>query len=589
MKKSLICLLVLVSAVIFRIDYAAASVQDFTITNFKADYYLDRDSDNHSTLKTIELITVEFPEIDQNHGIERVIPLKFDNHKTDLQIQSIKDEKGLDVNYSTYEQNNNLVLRIGSADVYVHGIVNYVITYTQRDVTKTFANTNSDEFYWDINGEGWSQKFNNVAATLHLGRGLNDALTGGMYCYYGVKGSTNKCDMGKGDNSISTTGVSLGYGENVTISVGFVKGTFNAYQKNLVEWLEQYIFYIELSISIALVAVSSLLKIFKDKSAPGRGVIVPEYLPPKGVDIALSALIDNDSNKWFAATLVDLAVRHKIQIIDSGKKGLFTRDSYKLKLISVDDLSKVERSVVGILFGTTLVVGSEYELKPGSDYWLTSKLKTVFNGVVKKANSDGYYIKNKQIHLIMSIVAGTALVQTALIFWLYMDSMQVFSVLVIGVVGSVICIAIPAASKPLSVKGRELKDYLGGLKMYLNVAEADRIKILQSPQGAERAAVDVGNSEMVLKLYERVLPYAVLFGIEDDWVKVLGRYYEQQNSTPDWYLGTSAFNIATFSSAVSSFTTSAAASSNYSSSSSGGSSGGGFSGGGGGGGGGGGW
>jgi len=84
-------------------------------------------------------------------------------------------------------------------------------------------------------------------------------------------------------------------------------------------------------------------------------------------------------------------------------------------------------------------------------------------------------------------------------------------------------------------------------------------------------------------------PYAILFGIESEWTRVLGKYYEQENVTPDWYVGSTMFNAAVFSSAVSSFSTSAAASSTYTSSSSGGSSGGGFSGGGGGGGGGGGW
>lgn len=589
MKKSLICLLILLSAVIFRVDYAGASAQDFTIKNFKADYYLDRDSDGYSTLKTVESIIAEFPAIDQNHGIERVIPQKYDKHKTNLQIQSIKDENGSDVSYSTYEKNNNLALRIGDADTYVHGTKNYVITYTQRNVTRFFNDTNRDEFYWNINGIGWSQKFNNVEATLHLGNGLNDSLTGDMYCYYGVQGSTKKCAIVKNDDNITTTGVSLNVNENVTIAVGFKGGTFKVYQQTLIEWLEQYIIYIELSVAIILVVASASLKIFKDKSAAGRGIIVPEYLPPKGVDVALSALIKSAASKWFAATLVDLAVKHKLQIVDGGKKGLFGKDTYKLKLIDINDLSEVERSVVEILFGVTLVVGGEYELKPGSDYALTSKLSKIYNSVTKQADSDGYYIKNKQIHLILGIIAGAALAQTALVFWFYIDSTQAFILLIIGMIASLICIAIPAASKPLSGKGRELKDYLDGLEMYIRTAEADRIKILQSPQGADRTPVDVNNSEMILKLYERVLPYAVLFGIEDDWVKVLGSYYERQNSTPDWYLGSSAFNIATFSSAVSSFSASAAASSNYSSSSTGGSGGGGFSGGGGGGGGGGGW
>ena len=92
--------------------------------------------------------------------------------------------------------------------------------------------------------------------------------------------------------------------------------------------------------------------------------------------------------------------------------------------------------------------------------------------------------------------------------------------------------------------------------------------------------------KLLVTLYERVLPYAVLFGQEKEWNKQLGAYYETAGNSPDWYIGQSAFNAAVFSSAMSSF--SQASASSYSSSGSG-SSGGGFSGGGGGGGGGGGW
>ena len=145
--------------------------------------------------------------------------------------------------------------------------------------------------------------------------------------------------------------------------------------------------------------------------------------------------------------------------------------------------------------------------------------------------------------------------------------------------------------KPLSTKGRELYDYLKGLELYIKIGEEQRLKVLQSPEGAEKTPVDVNDKTKLVHLYERVLPYAVLFGQEKGWTKALGEYYEQQNTQPDWYVGHAGFNAVIFSSMMSDFSSGAARSSYSapSSSSSGGSSGGGFSGGGGGGGGGGGW
>lgn len=141
---------------------------------------------------------------------------------------------------------------------------------------------------------------------------------------------------------------------------------------------------------------------------------------------------------------------------------------------------------------------------------------------------------------------------------------------------------------PLTDKGLTLVRYLKGLEMYIKLAEADRIKTLQSPKGAERVG-DMADEAKLIKFYERLLPYAVLFGVEKQWNKELGRHYENMKQQPDWYIGSSSiYSAAAFSTAISSFKTSASYTSS-SGSSSGGSGGGGFSGGGGGGGGGGGW
>ncbi len=56
---------------------------------------------------------------------------------------------------------------------------------------------------------------------------------------------------------------------------------------------------------------------------------------------------------------------------------------------------------------------------------------------------------------------------------------------------------------------------------------------------------------MVLKLNERLLPYAVLFGLEREWVRELAALYEARGETPGWYSGRDGFNAAAFSVAVS--------------------------------------
>jgi uncharacterized membrane protein YgcG len=137
-------------------------------------------------------------------------------------------------------------------------------------------------------------------------------------------------------------------------------------------------------------------------------------------------------------------------------------------------------------------------------------------------------------------------------------------------------------------KGLEYSRYLDGLKLYMKMAEADRLKMLQSVDGADTT------NEGIVKLYEKLLPYAVIFQLEKSWLDELSHYYEQPDvTTPAWYIGMGAFSARDFSSAMTQMSSAASStivsSSSSSSSSGGGIGGGGFSGGGGGGGGGGTW
>jgi len=125
-------------------------------------------------------------------------------------------------------------------------------------------------------------------------------------------------------------------------------------------------------------------------------------------------------------------------------------------------------------------------------------------------------------------------------------------------------------------KGVEIKEKLLGLKLYLETAEKDRIKFHNAPAKNP-------------KRFEKLLPYAMVFGVEKEWAEQFEDIYKVQ---PDWYdgVGGQSFNSIILADSLHSFseTTSATAFSAPSSAGAGGSgfsgggSGGGFGGGGGG-------
>jgi uncharacterized membrane protein YgcG len=131
-------------------------------------------------------------------------------------------------------------------------------------------------------------------------------------------------------------------------------------------------------------------------------------------------------------------------------------------------------------------------------------------------------------------------------------------------------------------KGAAAKDAAEGLKLYLETAEKDRIAMLQSPNApyADKSPEPVKTVE----LFEKLLPYAMVLGVEKQWAEQFSSIY---TTPPDWYNGNwSTFNAGYLASSLndsmSAMNSSFAAPSSGSSGFSGGAGGGGGGGGGGG-------
>lgn len=563
---------------------AHASTNDFTISNYKIDYTLSKDTDNRSVLKTVETITAQFPDFDQNHGIERAIPTSYDGHSVSLMINSVTDQSGSSLTYSTYTSNGNEVVRIGEKNTYVHGEKTYIITYTQRDATKFFANTNDDEFYWDTNGTEWAVPINALTVTLHLDESLKSTLNGKAACYQGASGSSTTCSLVRvDDTTYSVSALDLIAHQNVTIAVGFQPHTFAAYQMTALEkiiGIALIVWAILMVVAVGVVIWLSILWKRWSNRTKEVGTIIPEYIPPADASVTTSASIIGSGTKTFAAQLVDFAVRHYIKIYEIEKKWIFGSRDYEIEIIhDITDLQPEEQEVLRDIFSGDTAISQRLAMSHlqnnDSIYMATldndKKLKELIRGTyglrTKDTDKSAWFRR-----------AGWTLIVLGIVF--------LNPIFFFGGIGMTIAAIM---LYPFTDKGLDLYRYLEGLKMYIGVAEVDRLKMLQSPEGAEKVgALDPNDPKQMVKLYERVLPYAILFGQETEWNKRLGAYYESLGAQPDWYSSNGVFTMIAFSSAMDAFSTTSSYTA-ASSSSSGGSSGGGFSGGGGGGGGGGGW
>lgn len=563
---------------------AHADVNDFEISKYDMQLELGRDDEQRSTLRTVETITAEFPGRDQNRGIERAIPNSYDGHSTSLDIVSVKDENGVSLEYSTYDSNGNTVVRVGNKDTYVRGTKTYVLTYEQRDVTRYFENTKKDEFYWDLNGTEWRVPIGNFTAEVTMTPEVRQYYE--QYaCYQGVAGSSAGCQITQEGEVFRVTASGLASGENVTVALGFREAAFAEYQPSLWErllqvWLVALV--VTALLSVALI-VWLCVRYYRQKNRTRElGTIVPEYLPPKEASVTASAEVLDAPHAIFAAQLLDLAVRHYLKIYQTKDKTFWATAEYTLEITQdISSLRAEEQELLRDIYDGKTSVGEKLEMKSLQN---NTKLYGRLQDNPKKLEQlvRGEYSLREQ--------------QEAPRKWFTKCGWIVLAVAILTLspfllVAAIIAFGLGYSLWPLTDKGLALRRYLDGLKLYIGVAEEERLKMLQSPEGAEKIGTSIdGTPAEVVKLYEKVLPYAVLFGQEKEWGKQLGDYYEQAGTQPGWYGGSDAsvFNAVVLSSALSNFT-SAAAYTSASSSSSGGSSGGGSSGGGGGGGGGGGW
>jgi len=597
------------------LDAAGSGVDDFEFASFDAIYELSRDGGGRSQLHTVETLVAVFPEYDQNRGIRRALVTDYKGHSTSIDIVSVTDGNGVPRSYEVTGDGEFTMVTIAVPQgQYVHGEQTYVIEYTQSDVTSTETDladgVTRDEFYWDTNGTGWAQPFGEVSATVRVHADLVPALTGEVKCYYGYDGASDQCTIESDDDGeFSATVRDLFAYQNMTMVVGFTPGTFaGAPFWAYVPILPLIAFALVLFGLIAAIVVRFVYL----RDAPGRGIVVAQYQPPEGLSTLVAANIVGKPKKGMAATIVDLAVQKNLRILehDQGWSKVFG-----VQKLSSAGLAPDEQRVMGALFsinpftmGGVLpglknlfsIGGSTPQPEPdpaGEVRWLTKgdtvlgqQVVALTKAVEREVEAGGLRKKpsgRPMIIVVLAFVAAMILLIGQAIFGGESEISIITAVLGLNAVPwiAIFAIGMIARRRPLTTKGAELKEHLDGMREFIRVAEADRLQMLQSVSGAER--INTSDTTAIIKVYEKLLPYAVIFGLEKEWAQEIAKYYD--TNPPDWYSGSTGFHVAAFSAGLASLSSSVSTSYSGSSgsSSSGGGGGGGSSGGGGGGGGGG--
>jgi uncharacterized membrane protein YgcG len=316
---------------------------------------------------------------------------------------------------------------------------------------------------------------------------------------------------------------------------------------------------------------------YKRRKYYKANTIIAEYDAGSFNPLEVAALVNGKAEfKDVTAVIVSLATQGCLKIENKDDEFLFTKiksagtESREYENNLLDELDNKRESDLDISFGEKA----------------TQAIKTAVTSLVTRD-----YVSEKSVKSTMSIsgpnqfyiiLAFFFAINPGIFIWIFLGKGLGFTFSGACVLIGVVNIFLKQKSVYLLGKGFEAERKLLGLKLYIKVAEKDRINFANAPAKTP-------------ELFEKLLPYAMVFGLEKKWAKEFENIYI---TPPSWYVGsTGAFSSSIFINSVnlmSSVTTQVIASSVRSSSSSSwggssGSSGGGSSGGGGGGGGGGSW
>ncbi|QLD11327.1 DUF2207 domain-containing protein [Microbacterium oleivorans] len=558
----------------------------FVFDSLAVDYTITRDADGTARMRVVETFVADFPDADQNRGMRRLLPETYNGQPLHPELVSVTDEDGRAWPVETDSDDGTFGI-LARGDDYLHGRTSFVFTYDLENVVWSFPDTGL-EFYWDVNGTDWEQPFGEVSATVHLDAALAQSLAGRQACYVGGDGATDACPdiTASADGSIITAKANdLGPRETLTVAIGFDEGAFETFDSSFASspfgWLQAGGAILLLGATGWAVRNRRTLL----RHEPGRATIIAEYEPPPGVDALESAVLLGKTTKAIPAEVLEQAVAGSIRIVE-GDKPRWGKAKLRAELVDPSLADGDGRMLLGGLFpagrpgdvyefgstDTRFSTAAQKILKTAGD---ELKQRGMYRSVPVGARAWPLAVWGLAVALVVvfGVLALTSYVHPALPIALLVVAFLSFFVVIFAI-----------AAVPLSTRGAEVRDHLAGLKTFIAWAEEDRIRTLQSPRGAERRAIDTDDPRQMLHLYERLLPYAVVFGLEKEWSQRLVALYAAAGvAAPVWYAGSGAFDPSSFAAGIGTLSASASSSS----STSGGSSGGGAAGGGGGGGGGG--
>ncbi len=506
-------------------------------------------------LRVIEDILYNFGKTNR-HGIFRDIPKNKTNIKNITVLQNSTP--------ATVKITNNrdfIRIRVGDANRYVTGLVNYKISY---NISGYIVRNSGDinQIIVDLIGTGWKVPIKYAKAVIHLPNILIGRSN--IFIYSGKFGSTNRLKYKVVGNKIETIAHNLPPHTGITVELNFDKNLIKADSEPSDEFYKNPIYYLLLAPILALFYYfGKKFNIFAS-----IGSISPKYHPPKDLTVLEAGLLKDNfvDFKELKPAIIELANLGYLKIKDidgdlylqkTQKDPVLLSDDQKLLLNAIfKELESVNsrfleihqedvESIRGVVHNSLVNKGlfSSSVRRARDSFLFVSAIAALFTfGALLF-----YIFKDTGLEYIFPIVIVSIFVAIGVkilidsikssqysttlfaIAWIGFSSLFLYNVvysegIFISIVLMVVIIAVGIFYiynhiNTLSFKGINQKRYLMGLKEFIAKAEKDKIDYFLKEDK---------------HFLDKLLPYAILFGLNKHWLEL---YQELNADLPTWYEG----------------------------------------------------
>jgi uncharacterized membrane protein YgcG len=535
----------------------------------------------NATIEVEERITYDFgDDARDRHGIFRTIPYSYqagsETYTADVVSVVVTDGSGEPIPFSESRGNGMLTIKIGDPESEVRGFQNYVISYVVEGPFLYFDEY--DELYWNVVGAWPKNGIERATVLVDLPVGVQVLKAA---CYQGPAGSGAACTSDEKLVSEERAGYRaeatfLAPGEGFAISASFPKGaiieTRNPWDAPPASPWKYTPLFLPLLVGLGMLR----LWYVRGRDPSGARTIVTQFEPPQDVPPLVAGTLYNEraEPREVSAEILRLAVAGYVRIhrIEEKTLGIFTTTDYLIERLQPEKVPEepIGALVLEKLFDETYLETKELAggavrgaLLSNMAHKFTTAHQEIQNRAYEEVVVRGYFPAEPQKVRLRWALVGVGV--SVLGFFLLPEVLGI-ALILSGVVVVLFGFFMPVKTR----EGVAVLEHLEGFKRYLTVAEKDRLAFHSAPERSP-------------ELFDRYLPYAVMFGVEAQWAE---QFQDIYGAEPSWYRGGAGhpFAATAFASDLSSFTqtVSTAAMPQASGSGGGGHVGGGFGGGGGG-------